>query len=310
VTSQRLPVEVINIVGPTASGKTALSLAVASALDAEIVNLDAYQIYRDMNIGTAKPSSQELALVKHHCIDIADISQTASVSDFQTLARTAIREINSRGKRAICVGGSGLYVKAVLDEMDFPGVDLVVRARYEALSEQLGSVKLHELLATKDPLAAAAIDAGNVRRVVRALEVIETTGQPYTAVLPSPTHIFRDIRICLDVTRDQLAPRIAQRVDAMWVAGWPNEVAELAARGLFNTPTASKALGYASVDQFNRGEISELDAKMDVSFATLKFTKKQMQWFRRDDSLHWLQWDAPDLVAQALHVIETFESQN
>ncbi|MEY2635094.1 MAG: hypothetical protein RIS75_1034, partial [Actinomycetota bacterium] len=265
-------VEVINIVGPTASGKTSLALELAKRLNAEIVNLDAYQIYRGLDIGTAKPSAEELASVKHHCIDIMDMTQTASVSDFQILARNAIRDINSRGKRAICVGGSGLYVKAVLDEMEFPGVDLQVRARYEALSDEIGGEALHKLLEQRDPLAAAAIEAGNIRRVVRALEVIETTGQPYVAVLPSPVHVFRDVRICLEVTREQLAPRIAQRVDAMWTQGWPEEVARLSAQGLFETPTASKALGYRTVDQFNKGEISELDAKMDVSFATLKFS--------------------------------------
>jgi len=296
---------VVSVVGQTASGKTALSLDVARKLNGEIVNLDAYQIYRGMDIGTAKASAAERAEVPHHLVDIVDIDHRASVSDFQEWARTAIREINGRGKPAICVGGAGLYVKAVLENMDFPATDESLRTKYETMLSEIGPWKLHALLAEKDPAAAAAIVPGNSRRVVRALEVMELTGQPFTATLPTAEHLFDDSRIGLSMPREELIARITARVDVMWSAGWVDEVRQLAERGLAQTPTASKALGYSQIIEMLAGELSEAACKEAILNATVRYSRRQMQWFRRDEAIRWFAWDREDLLEQVLASIAT-----
>jgi tRNA dimethylallyltransferase len=286
---------IISIVGQTASGKTALSIALAKRLGAEIVNLDAYQIYKHMDIGTAKPTIEEQSGIRHHLIDVVEISHESNVSEFQQWARTVILSLNERDIPVICVGGSGLYVKAVFDDLKFPGTDAVVREKYEKLLEEIGTSKLHELLAEKDPVAASHIIAENARRVVRALEVIELTGEPFMAQLPQQAPVIDAIRIGLNLEREQLLKRIALRTKKMFAQGWPDEVATLEAQGLFKTATASRALGYKEVSQFNHGEVSEARAVELIEFATNKFSRKQMQWFGRDDLINWFEALDPDL---------------
>jgi tRNA dimethylallyltransferase len=295
--------QVVSIVGPTASGKTKLSLALADRFDAEIVNLDAYQIYRAMDIGTAKPTASELAQVAHHLTDVVDIDFNASVSDFQQWAHAAIADITSRGKLAICVGGSGLYVRAVLDELDIPATHPDVRQKYNDLLMEHGEDWLHRLLAEVDPVAASVILPGNSRRVVRALEVNELTGAPFQATIPDASPMFRDVRIALAANREEIAQRIATRTSVMFDAGWPEEVALLDRAGLQSTPTASKALGYREVSLFNAGELTRDDAQALIAQATLKFSKRQMQWFSRDLTNVWLEWNRPTLLADASSII-------
>ena len=300
--------DVVSIVGPTASGKTALALELASRFDAEIVSLDAYQIYRGMDIGTAKPTPDQLQSVRHHLVDIVDIDYAASIADFQQWAHTAVLDINARGKLAICVGGSGLYVRAVLDQLDIPQTDPEIRAKYNQLLEAHGADWLHELLAQRDPTAASLILPGNSRRLVRALEVIEITGKPYNAQMPDGAAMFNDVRIGIASDRETIAQRIRQRTEAMWSAGWPSEVEALVARGLRETPTASRALGYEDVHRYNAGDSDALQTTDLIAAATVKFSKRQMQWFSRDRRVAWLDGadrhladSATSLVAAAMN---------
>ncbi|MEY4347613.1 MAG: tRNA dimethylallyltransferase, partial [Actinomycetota bacterium] len=268
---------VISIVGPTASGKTALSLSLAAELDAEIVNLDAYQIYRGMDIGTAKPTLAERGAIPHHLIDVVDIEHEANVAEFQQWARTAIADINQRNKIAICVGGSGLYVRAVFEDMDFPGTDPDIRTKYEDLLSEIGGEALYAKLQAIAPEVAQQILPGNSRRVVRALEVIELTGS-FNPTLPDAQPVIDALRIGLDVERPVIAERIDRRVAAMFEAGWREETQTLADRGLFETRTASRALGYREVAELIAGEKSFEQVHAEISAATYKFSKKQMQW--------------------------------
>lgn len=295
--------EVVSIVGPTAAGKTALSLALAQRFDAEIVNLDAYQIYRGMDIGTAKPSREERSQIPHHLIDVVDIDFNTSVADFQQWAHEAIADINQRGRIAICVGGSGLYVRAVLDELDIPATHPDVRQKYNDLLELHGGEWLHALLAERDATAASMILPGNSRRVVRALEVIELTGQPFRAEMPEPARMFNDVRIGVAAGRVEIAERIRRRTALMWEQGWPAEVAKLDAAGLPDTPTASRALGYREVSLFNAGALSEIEAQTMIGDATVKFSKRQMQWFNRDKRVAWLAFDEPALLERATSIV-------
>lgn len=295
--------QVVSVVGPTAAGKTALSLALAKRFDAEIVNLDAYQVYRGMDIGTAKPSQDELAEIPHHLIDVVDIDFNASVADFQKWAHEAITDINRRGRIAICVGGSGLYVRAVLDELDIPATRPEVRQKYNDLLELHGGEWLHALLAERDPTAAGLILPGNSRRVVRALEVIELTGEPFRAEMPEPASMFNDVRIGVAAGRADIAERIRRRTAVMWKQGWPAEVERLDAAGLPETPTASRALGYREVSLFNAGSLSATEAQTMIGDATIKFSKRQMQWFNRDSRVAWLAFDDAGLLDRATSII-------
>ncbi len=294
---------IVSIVGQTASGKTALSIALAKALDAQIVNLDAYQIYREMNIGTAKPSIDERDGIRHHLIDVVDIHHESNVSEFQNWARLAITSLNGKGIPVVCVGGSGLYVRAVLDDLKFPGTNLEIRQKYETYLETNGVVALHKLLKERDPIAAEHIIPENSRRVVRALEVIELTGEPFASQLPQQKPVINAIRIGLDLEREELLARIENRTKHMFAQGWPLEVAALESEGLFQTATASRALGYAEVSKFNSGELTESEAIQQIVFATNRFSRKQMQWFRRDDYINWLPALESDLLDRALSLI-------
>ena len=292
---------VLSIVGPTASGKSALAMQVAALVGGEIVTADSMQVYRGMDIGTAKPTPAEQAQVPHHLLDLWDIGHDVTVAEFQPLARAAIDDVRQRGSIALLVGGSGLYVRAVLDDLQFPGTDLAVRARLEAELAEQGPAVLHARLAAADPAAALAILPTNGRRVVRALEVIEITGSPFTATLPDESPVYPDVRIGLDVPLDQLAGRIADRVRRMWAAGLVDEVRSLP--DLAHTRTASRALGYSQVLRMLSGAIEEAAAIEETIMATRRFAKRQLTWFRRDQRVSWLPFDAPDLAARVAALV-------
>jgi len=286
---------VLTIIGPTAVGKTALALNCAREIDGELVGTDSMQAFTGMDIGTAKPSAAELAGISHHMLDIWPISFSADVVQFRDMARETIKAVQSRGKHPIVVGGSVLYVKAILDQFDFPKTDPQIRSRYEAMLEQDGPEKLHELLAIKDPLTATNILPGNGRRIVRALEVIEITGKPYNSRLPEPVEVVPSVRIGLDIDRPSMDARIRARVNNMCDAGFIEEVRELQRQELHCAPTASRAIGYSQVLQFLNGEITESLMREKIVYATQKFARRQQRWFRQDLRIHWVRWDDKNL---------------
>ncbi|WP_319805213.1 tRNA (adenosine(37)-N6)-dimethylallyltransferase MiaA [Micropruina sonneratiae] len=285
------PLLVIN--GPTASGKSALAVGVAQRLReqgraAEIINADSMLVYRGMDIGTAKPSAAERGGVTHHLIDILDVTETASVADFQRLARDAVADCRARGVLPILVGGSALYVHAILDAFEFPGTDPAVRARLEADLDAAGAEALHQRLEALSPQAAAGILPGNGRRIVRALEVIELTGS-WQPNLPQWQYALGDVlQYGLEIPRNELDARIDARVERMWADGLVAEVRNLAARGLRDGRTASRALGYRQVLAFLDGELSEDEARLRTASGTRRFARKQLGWFRRDPRITWL----------------------
>ncbi len=287
---------VIAVVGPTAAGKSGLSLRLARSLGGEIVNADSMQLYRGMDIGTAKLTPAQRGGVPHHLLDIWEVTRTASVSEYQRLARQAIEGIRVRGRIPIVVGGSGLYVRAVLDNLEFPGTDPGLRDRLEGELAEVGPAALHARLARLDPAAAAAILPGNGRRIVRALEVVELSGRPFSATLPGYESVYDDVvQVGVRVPRTQLDERIASRVAGMWREGFVAEVRGLAEAGLREGRTASRALGYAQVLRFLAGEWSQEQAAAQTVRATQRFARRQESWFRRDPRITWL--DGADLAA-------------
>jgi tRNA dimethylallyltransferase len=292
---------VIVVVGPTAAGKSGLAVALAQALDGEVINADSMQVYRGMDIGTAKLTLAERQGVPHHLLDVWDVRQTANVADYQRLARAAIADITARGKRPILAGGSGLYVRAALDDLTFPGTDPDVRARLEAELGDLGATALHTRLAAADPAAAAAILPSNGRRIVRALEVIELTGRPFTATLPDYGASIPALQLGLRLPREELDRRLETRVDQMWAAGFEAEVRQLEQAGLREGRTASRALGYQQLLRYLTGEWTLDQARAETVRATRRFARRQESWFRRDPRITWL--DAPALATQALSLI-------
>jgi tRNA dimethylallyltransferase len=294
---------VIVVVGPTAAGKSGLAVALAQALDGEVINADSMQVYRGMDIGTAKLTLAERQGVPHHLLDVWDVRQTANVADYQRLARAAIADITARGKRPILAGGSGLYVRAALDDLTFPGTDPNVRGRLEAELEDLGAAALHTRLAAADPAAAAAILPSNGRRIVRALEVIELTGRPFTATLPDYCASIPALQLGLRLPREELDRRIETRVDQMWAAGFEAEVRQLEQAGLREGRTASRALGYQQLLRHLTGEWTLDQARAETVRATRRFARRQESWFRRDPRISWLDAPASDLPAQALSLI-------
>ena len=296
---------VLAIVGPTASGKSALAVGVAHQLAqlgnaAEIVGTDSMQVYVGMDVGTATPTADEQGGVPHHMLDVWDPSHAVTVAEFQERARAEIDAILARGAVPIVVGGSGLYVSAVLDDLRFPGTDPQVRARLDAELAAVGPEALHARLVAVDPEAAAAILPTNGRRIVRALEVVEITGGPFRASLPDPVAVYPTTWVGLEVPRADLDARIAARVDRMWQQGFVDEVQRLAADGLSETPTASRALGYLQVLAFLRGECSEEQARQDTIDATRRFARRQQRWFRRDPRILWVPYDAADAVDRVI----------
>lgn len=295
---------VIAVVGPTAAGKSDLSVALCKELGGEIVNADAMQVYRGMDVGTAKISPAERQGVPHHLLDVLDVTQTATVAEFQQLARAAIDDCLQRGVVPVLVGGSALYVRAILDDFVFPGTDPVVRERLEAELERDGSGALHRRLAEVDPAAAAQILPSNGRRIVRALEVSEITGAPYVATLPEHRYVYPGaVQLGLDVPRPELDERIGRRVDRMFEQGFVDEVRELLTKGLLEGRTANRALGYSQVIALLDGEITEAEARERTAQATRRFARRQDSWFRKDPRISWLRYDDPQLVEQALEVL-------
>lgn len=293
---------VIAVVGPTAAGKSELSLTLARTLGGEIVNADSMQLYQGMNIGTAKLTEAERAGIPHHLLDIWPVTQPASVSAYQRLARQAIDDIRERGRTAILVGGSGLYVRAAIDKLQFPGTDAGLRASLERELERAGAAVLHSRLATLDPAAAAAILPGNGRRIVRALEVIELSGRPFSATLPAYDSVYPVTQIGLAVPRPELDQRIAERVRRMRQLGLVAEVRRLELAGLRDGFTASRALGYAQVLRFLAGECTEDAAFAQTITATRRFVRRQESWFRRDPRITWIA-AGPDSADRALTVV-------
>jgi tRNA dimethylallyltransferase len=300
---------VIAIVGPTATGKTALSIALAEALGGEVVNADSMQLYRGMDIGTAKAAVDERRGVPHHVFDVLEVTETADVVQYQELARAAIDDIRERGRRPILVGGSGLYVQAALDDMRFPGTDPEVRARLEAELEREGSSALWARLKAADPDAAAAILPSNGRRVVRALEVVELTGG-FTATLPErPKSHCEAVRIGIDLDTAVLDERIEERVRVMWEAGLVEEVRDLEARGLREGRTAARALGYRQVLEFLAGEYDEDEAFRRTVQGTRRFVRRQRSWFKRDGRVEWFNAAAANLVDSVLERLARLDTQ-
>jgi len=294
---------VLAVVGPTAAGKSDLGVDLALRLDGEIINADSMQLYEGMDIGTAKLTRAERRGVPHHLLDVWPVTKTASVAEYQRAARAIIDELRAKGTTPILVGGSGLYVRAVLDDLDFPGTDPAVRRRLEAELARVGPAELHRRLAERDPEAAAAILPSNGRRIVRALEVIELSGRPFSARMPSYEAVYPSVQIGLEVPRPELDERIAARVERMWRAGFVDEVRRLAEAGLADGITAGRALGYAQVLRALSGEWTEEQAKAETIRATRRFARRQESWFRRDPRVHWLPYDAPDLVDRALALV-------
>jgi tRNA dimethylallyltransferase len=293
------------LVGPTAAGKSSLAAALvrryaAAGRRAEVVNADSMLVYRGMDIGTAKPSKAERAEIRHHMIDLLDVTETATVAEFQQLARRAIEDCRARFAIPIVVGGSALYVRAIVDDFEFPGTDPAVRARLEQELETQGVARMHERLSDADPMAAAQILPGNARRVIRALEVIELTGRSFSAALPEHRYRLPDVvQIGIAVDRPTLDARIAERVHVMWAAGFVEEVRRLATAGLRESLTASRALGYRQVLRYLDGEISEAQAREQTIIGTRKFARRQESWFRKDGRITWLPYDHTDLASAA-----------
>ncbi|MFE6601084.1 tRNA (adenosine(37)-N6)-dimethylallyltransferase MiaA [Streptomyces albidoflavus] len=298
---------VIAVVGPTAAGKSDLGVFLAQHLGGEVVNADSMQLYRGMDIGTAKLTEAERGGVPHRLLDIWPVTETASVAEYQRLARAEIDRLLAEGRTPVLVGGSGLYVRGAVDHLDFPGTDPEVRARLEEELAAHGPGPLHTRLAAADPEAAAAILPSNGRRIVRALEVIEITGRPFTANLPRHDSVYDTVQIGVDVARPELDARIADRVDRMWAAGLVDEVRALEAEGLREGRTASRALGYQQVLAALAGECTDQEARAETVRATKRFARRQDSWFRRDPRVHWLSGAAADraeLPGRALSLLE------
>ncbi|GAB3529146.1 tRNA (adenosine(37)-N6)-dimethylallyltransferase MiaA [Arthrobacter monumenti] len=294
-------VPVVAVVGPTGSGKSDLAVTLAQELDGEIINADAMQFYRGMDIGTAKMPIEERKDVPHHLFDILDVSEEASVSAFQHQARVAIQNIRSRGNVPILVGGSGLYVRAALDILEFPGTDPAIRAGLEQELEQAGVGPLLEQLHEVDPISAERLT--DARRIVRALEVYRLTGRQFSSYMPRREYFQPAVQLGLEVDREELKERLAQRVHRMVESGLEEEVRILEGRGLRSGKTAARALGYAQFLQVIDGTMTVEEAAAATIAATRKFARRQLTWFRGDPRIEWLPWMDPDLVGKALESI-------
>ncbi len=291
----------IVIAGPTATGKSELALRLAEETGGEIINGDALQLYRGMDIGTAKMSEAERRGIPHHLLDVLDVTETATVAAYQAQARVAVEGLLARGRTPILVGGTGLYLQSVVDELEFPATDPVVRRRLEAELAAVGDEALHRRLAGLDPVAADRIEPRNSRRVVRALEVIELTGRPFSATMPTRgTFRYDAIWFCVDRDTAELDERIQRRVELMVARGLLDEVRKLVGRGLRDGVTASRALGYQQFLAVLDGSLTVADAVRDTVAGTRRYVRRQRSWFRRDQRQIWLAADAPDLVDDVL----------
>jgi tRNA dimethylallyltransferase len=301
-------VPIVAVVGPTASGKTDLSLDLAESLGGEVVNTDAMQVYRGMDIGTAKLSPADRRGIPHHLLDTHTVRDPLTVAEFQQEARAIIAELRERGTTPVLVGGSALYTRAVVDCFEFPGTDAEVRARLEAELTEVGPHALHTRLRDIDPEAAERILPENGRRIVRALEVIEITGRPFTASLPRLEYVDpRTIQVGVEIDRPALNDRIRRRVDHMFEAGLVDEVERLLAEGLADGRTASRAIGYREVATYLSGELSLEEARERTFVATRRFARRQESWFRRDPRITWVRYDDPERLATALAAVWRLE---
>ena len=301
---------VVAIVGATGTGKSDLAIELAQKLSetgdrVEIVNADAMQLYRGMDIGTAKVPETERRGIPHHLLDVWEVTREASVADYQAMARPIIQDIQSRGAIPLLVGGSGLYVSSVLYEFEFPGTDPEIRAHLEARLEKEGLAPLLEELAGKDPLAAAAIDPQNTRRVIRALEVIEVTGKPFGAGLDAEHRPWQTSTVVVGLHRERtdLVEILNQRVEAMWERGLADEVQDLIPLGIERGVTASRAIGYQQALEFLAGEMSKEEAIQSTQSLTRRYARRQVSWFRRDQNTLWLSSDEPGIRDRALGVL-------
>jgi tRNA dimethylallyltransferase len=298
----------VAVVGPTATGKSDLGLELALRLGGEVVNADAMQLYRGLDVGTAKLPPAERRGVPHHQIDVLDVTETASVAAFQRHARANVEALRAAGRTPVLVGGSGLYVQAVLDPLEFPGTDPELRSRLEAELAEVGPQALHRKLAERDPDAAADVLPSNGRRIVRALEVIALTGRPFRATLPEATSPFYDA-VLVGVDRDvaELDERVAVRVDRMLDGGLVAETRGLVPHGLREGRTASRALGYRQVldalDAAGDGEPDVERIREETVRATRRFVRRQRSWFRRDRRIHWLDGADAALLDRALALV-------
>lgn len=292
----------IAVVGPTGSGKTAASLALAHRFDGEIVNIDSMQLYRGMDIGTAKLPVAEREGIPHHLLDIWDVTQPASVAEYGAAAVQCVEEIAARGKRPVLVGGSMMYVQSVVDEWNFPPTDSAVRAKWEAELQRIGVEALHDHLSTVDPDAARIIETRDPRRTVRALEVIELTGKPFAASQPPKDRPARwNCQIIgLNAPADWLDPRLRQRVEIMFDQGLVEEVRALRKVGLTRDSTAGQAIGYSQVLDYLDGEINLTEAKEATYLGTRRYARRQRSWFKRDPRVEWVDAWEPDVVDQIL----------
>lgn len=292
----------IFIVGATATGKSDLAIKVAQKLQGEVVNADSMQLYKGMDIGTAKLSKNERQGIEHHLIDILEVTEDSSAAQYQALARAKIDELLLKGIPTIVVGGTGLYVKSILDDLNFPDTNEEVRARLQRECESIGALALHAKLAKLDPAAAAAIPAQNSRRVIRALEVIELTGRPFTANLPrqGSSRYPEAKQFGLVMDREKLSDVISNRVERMWEKGFVAEVRELLAKGLREGKTARAALGYSQIIRFLDGELSEIEAQEDTKRATRQYSRRQETWFSRDNRITWLKGSTEERLEKIL----------
>jgi tRNA dimethylallyltransferase len=301
---------VVAVVGATASGKSGLALDLAQRLDGEVVNADAMQLYRGMDIGTAKLPVQERRGIAHHQLDVLDVREEASVAAYQRSARADLEAILARGRVPIVAGGSGLYVRAALDRLEIPPTDPAVRAAWASRLEDEGVAALFARLADADPAAARAIEPNNGRRIVRALEVIELTGRPFSATMPRREHLRPTVLIGLTVPRPTLDQRIAERVHRMWEQGLLDEVRGLDAQGLREGRTASKALGYSQALAALDGAMSPVEAQEATITATRRFARRQESWFRPDPRVCWLPHDDLRLIDRALELVRSDVGQD
>jgi len=289
----------IIICGATATGKSDLAVSLAKEINAEVVNADSMQVYKGMDIGTAKLTSEERGGIAHHLIDVLDIKDEANVAWYQQIAREKIDQILSSGKAVVVVGGTGLYIKAILDDLNFPDTDPAVRQKITDQAEKLGNDVMHERLAKLDPAAALAIPKENIRRVIRALEVIELTGKPFTANLPrQESSKYPDAKqFGLVLDRGNLDEKIDKRVEDMWAKGFAREVSTLMTKGLEQSGTAKKALGYMQIMNYLNGDSDEAFAKEETKRVTRAYARRQETWFSRDERIKWL---APESNAARL----------
>ena len=298
------PAPIVAVVGATASGKSELALDLAEELAGEIVNTDAMAVYRGMDVGTAKQPPAERRGIPHHLLDVLEVTETLTVAEFQARARAVIADLRHRARVPVLVGGSALYTRAVLDRFEFPGTDDTVRHRLEAELADIGAAALHRRLSEVDPVAAGNILVDNGRRIVRALEVVEITGRPFSATLPRLEYADPlSVQVGVDIDRETLDARIERRVGAMFEAGFVEEVERLLAAGLREGRTASSAIGYREVTAYLDGDLTLDDARERTISATRRFARRQDSWFRKDPRVVWVRYDDPQRVEKALDAV-------